>query len=171
MIRPFALLTALTLALYLALVWLTVTRLMPESGGLMPLDGRLLGYTPVDVLAFLDALSDEGRAVYLGPVRSVDTAFPLALGLWIAALIWRRTRGLFAWSRIVMMLPAGGYTLMDLCENALVADLLRAGAGGLDVGTARLASEFTITKYAMLGIALGVIVAVLLGGRRRRQEG
>lgn len=168
MTRGFAALTFVTAGLYAALAWVSVTGLLPAAGDLAPFDMRLTGYSVEDARAYLEALSTAGRDLYLGTVRQLDTAFPVVFGAWLAALVWRTARGMMTWSRLVLTLPAWGYAVMDLCENALVADLLRAGAEGFDPQIAVLASEFTVTKYALLVLSALVPVGLWLRGVMRK---
>ena len=42
------------------------------AGGLQPFDLRWQGYDLADTQAYLAALSDAGRALYLGPIRLAD---------------------------------------------------------------------------------------------------
>lgn len=146
-------LAGLTAVLYGALAWLWLTALLPEAGGLMPFDARLTGYTPAEARAFLGALTAEGRGAYLGPVRGLDTVFPIALAALLAWPLLARTRG--AW-RALALLPLA-YLAADLVENARVAALLLAEAPSpAAIGAA---SRATVTKYAFLflgTIALGV---------------
>ena len=159
--------TGVTLVL---LLWLDGGRLRAEAGGLSPLDMRATGYTPEQAAEFVAALSPTGRALYLTDIRWADTALPLLLGLWFTLMLLRLSRGLFSWSRMVLLLPAWGYAVMDLCENALLRDLVRAGAGGFDPAIATLASQFTVTKFVLLAGALAALLfAVKTGqGKDRR---
>lgn len=159
--RAYLILTAVTALLYLALAWFVITRLMPGAGGLMPFDGRFLGYTAAEASVYQGALGDAARAAYLGPVRWLDTVFPVALAGWLAFGTWLLTPTLFQWSRLVLTVPAWGYCVMDLCENALVAEVLRA-APDVPLRSVQLASRFTATKYQLLLAAALVLLGVLV---------
>ncbi len=121
---------------------------MVDAGGLPPFDLRPLGYSPDEVRAFLRALTAEGMAAYLGPVRITDTVFPVLFTVTLCLPL----RG---W---VPTLPALGYGGFDLAENLMVARLLRAGPDGPE-GAMRLASGLTVVKFAAL------VLAVILAAR------
>ncbi|QXT39554.1 hypothetical protein [Gymnodinialimonas ceratoperidinii] len=146
-------LAGLTAALYGGLAWLWFAALVPEAGGMSPFDARLAGYSAAEGRAFLQALSDQGRAVYLGDVHRLDTVFPIALAALLGWPLWRRPSG--AW-RILALLPLF-YLGADLIENARVAALLRAEAPSDPMFLA--ASRATVTKYAFL-----ILSAIALGG-------
>ena len=156
---------ALTAALYAALGYVTFGRLKPAAEGLMPLDFRIGGYSPAQVHDYLDALSAAGRSDYLGPMRVFDTLFPPMLALFLCLSLMALTRGWFMWSRVVLLVPIGGYMVMDFCENALVADLLRAGTEGFDPTLAGLASQFTVTKWVLLVASVTLVAGVWLRDR------
>lgn len=148
---------AATLASYLVLVgWLGP---QVDAGGLRPFDLRPSGYDLDGARAFLAALTPEGRAIYLGPVRIADTVFPLLMTLTFVLV----SRGL-GW---IAVLPALAYGGLDLAENAQVAALLRSGV--LDPAAVALASLLTMTKFGAFALACLVALAALV--RRRRAGG
>ena len=159
-------LAALTIALAAVMGWYVITSLMPGAGGLLPFDLRPLGYDVDAVRSYLTALSGTGRAVYLLEIRWLDTAFPIALGMLVAATIWEVTRNQRSFVRCLLCLPAFGYTVLDLLENMLVADLVRAGAERFSPGVVALASLATMLKSAFLISALCVLVAAWWQERR-----
>lgn len=147
-------LAALTGAVYLALVWTGAVAVMARAGGQWPFDLRASGYTPAEAAAFLAALSDAGRAAYLGPVATLDTVFPPLLALLLGALIWRLGRPLLA------PVPFA-YAAVDLWENAVIGRMLASGDAALAVS----ASNLTQAKFALLVLAL-VLVWMAWRGRR-----
>lgn len=139
-------LTALTGGVYLALIWTGAARLMPEAGGQWPLDLRATGYDAAEAAVFLDALTETGKAVYLGPVVSLDTVFPPLLALLLASLIWRCGRPLLAPVPFL-------YAAVDLWENAVVGQMVATG----DPALAASASNLTQAKYALLVMSLALL--------------
>lgn len=129
------------------------------AGGLWPFDMRAAGYGLAEARAFLTALSPEGRALMLGPVRVTDTVFPILFTLTLCLPL--RGRG---W---VWCLPALAYGLLDLAENMAVAVLVRAGPE-VAAGPVALASGLTIGKYVALVLALVLALAALWQRRRER---
>lgn len=160
-------LAALAATLLAAMGWLTLTVLQPHAGGLPPLDARILGYTPEQALGYLGTLDGTGRSVYLLEMRLLDTLFPPVLAMVAGLAVLALTRGMNLWSRVVLLVPVAGYMVMDLCENALIGELLRAGVDGFDAATAQLASEFTVTKWVLLGISLAMLGILVIRALRR----
>jgi hypothetical protein len=147
-----------TLACYGVLVLYLAPQLSAQSGGATPFDLRALGYGLAEAKPYLAALTPEGTALYLGPIRLNDTLFPI---LFTATLCLPLRRLGELW-----FLPALAYGLFDLAENVAVARLLRAGP---DVGAASvaLASGFTQAKFAAGAIAVLVALYGLWRNWRR----
>lgn len=154
-----------TLAVYGALAGVAGARLAALAEGLWPFDLRAQGYGLAEARAYLMALPPEGVALYLGPVRWLDTAFPLLMGL---TLVWwmRPLAGAFG---AVCLAAALAYVALDLGENAVVADLLRAGPFGIEPARVAAASALTQAKFA--AFALAAVLALRQSLRRRAQSG
>lgn len=141
-------------ALILGGVWFL--RAGPDQ--LLPFDLRFAGYQLADAQAYLAALPQEGRDWYLGPNRILDTVFPLLFAVLLGLILWRLTRGWYYWSRLLLLTVPSGYLVLDLAENAVVADILRHAPDQLDTALVSLASSYTVTKFIVLGITLLLIV-------------
>lgn len=146
-------LAAATAAVYAVLVWIGVTRLMPEAGGQPPFDLRVMGYDMAQARAYLEALTDEGRRLWFGPIRWLDTVFPLLMGTLLASLIWRLGR---PWLSPVPF----AYTAADLWENARVREMIDAGSDGLTSAMVEGASAVTQGKFALLAMSVALLWAV-----------
>ena len=158
MSRLLAPLAALVAALGLVMAWLVLWHLMPAAGGQLPFDFRQFGYDLRAVREYLEALDGTGRAVYLVEMRWVDGAFAVALGLLLGLLTLRVSAGWPAWRRGLFLLPALGFAALDLREDALVAELLRAGPLRYSADVAALASDVTLFKHVFLALAvLGIL--------------
>ena len=142
-----------TAAVHAALVWVGVVRAMREAGGLRPFDLRSLGYDHAAAEAYLAALTESGRALFLGPVAVLDTAYPVLLGALLAGLLWRLGR---PWLAPLPFL----YTAADLWENARVRAMIAAGPEGVTPEMVAGASAVTQGKYALLVMALALLWAV-----------
>lgn len=129
---------------------------MVDAGGQPPFDLRAGGYDLAQAQAFVAALTPQGRAAYLGPVRITDTLFVLLMGATLARPLWRR-----GW---VWLLPAALYTGLDLAENAAVAGLLRGGAR--DGAQVFVASTLTQAKFAVFAVAAVLALWALWRNRR-----
>lgn len=146
-------LAAATAAAYAALIWIGVTRLMPEAGGQPPFDLRVTGYDVAEARAYLEALTDAGRRLWTGPIRWLDTVFPLLTGALVAALIWRLGR---PWLAPVPF----AYTAADLWENARVREMIAAGPEGVTPDMVEGASAVTQGKFALLAMSVALLWAV-----------
>ncbi|NNE51128.1 MAG: hypothetical protein HKN30_01850 [Sulfitobacter sp.] len=142
----------LSMALFLALAVLSKGWL--EPGGALVFDSRLRGYDADAARAYLAALGPDAVALYLGLFRVLDTCFPILLTLSILLLARRAgpVPGVFP------MIAVLAYLFFDLRENALVSEMLRAGAGVSDV-LVQTASRATVLKWVLLGAS-----ALLLAG-------
>lgn len=147
---------------------------MIEAGGLEPFDTRTRGYSHADAVAFLSALTETGRAAYLGPQRIADTVFPigfasaLALGIFLGVRVWTR-----AGAAVLALVPLV-YLAFDMLENAAVAAMLRAGATGVTPAQVAQASALGQWKFTFVNLSLvlaGVSLAARLLFRFRRRGG
>lgn len=96
---------------YVTMLTWTIPAIKEAAGGIAPFDMRPMGYDASDAQAFLQALTPDGRQLYLGVQSQLDTFYPalmaISLGLgmyllspvrwklgrWIgAACAFRRTR-------------------------------------------------------------------------------
>lgn len=157
---------ALSAALCFAvLAYLSAAHLSP--GDHRPFDTAWRGYDQGHAAAYLAALDPYARAIYAGPFRVIDTLFPILLAAFLALALHGRTRGWGLVPQLLLLIFPGGYLVMDLTENALVAQIVGAGAEGLDAKVVALASGFTITKYVLLGATLAALAAAFVLGERR----
>lgn len=145
-------LAGLTLASYLVLILILAPQLTAQSQG-APFDLRVLGYGLPEAQAYLATLTEAGRALYLGPIRVNDSIFPVLMTLLMLAPL-RNGQG----ARLVRALPALAYGLLDLCENGVVAGILRLTPETLGAGQVALASALTQGKF--LAFALAAVVAL-----------
>lgn len=153
--RYIRLLTIATVVVYALLLGVGALLLVPASDGQLPPDAWITGYDAPQVAAWLVAMGEEGRAIYLGPVNWLDTLFPPLLGLLLASVIWRLGRG---WLAVVPFL----YTATDLWENTVLRGIVRSG----DASFAEHASSLTQGKYALLALALALLWMVWRDHRR-----
>ncbi len=144
----------LTMALWL------IPAIQAGAGGLAILDVRGMGYGQGEAKAFLTALTPEAKALYLGPFRLVDTAFPILLTVTLILPL----RG---WPPLAFV-PALIYGLADLTEDWAVAQVLTAGPEAAP-GPVLLASVLTMVKFAAMACAAGLALAGLVGAWRARK--
>lgn len=156
-----------TLGLFGVLVYLSYGQLM--AGGQTVFDDQIAGYSVEQARPYLAALSEAQRQTYLGLFRWLDTGLPLFLALSLGLFIWREAGRVGAPLRSLMAASPLVYMVLDLIENALVADLLRAGPEVADAAI-RQASMVTVAKFATLGAAVLVALAAWRLGRKKGQE-
>ena len=144
---------------YAVLIWLMVFDLAPATGGLKPLDLRVFGYSYDEVLTYLDALRFESAALLTGPVRWIDTSFPVLFGLAGVGWIWisSKTRG-WATRSIALAFPVA-YAVTDLIENVYVGRIL---TGAFPSETlVSTASLLTMVKFACVVLSFAALFLVL----------
>lgn len=155
-------------ALYLVIVLWSLPQVMAEAGGLVPFDLRPMGYSLAETRDFLGALSDEGRAFYLGTQHVLDSVYPTLLALTIglgARLLFR------PWvARVVIAVAVLGM-VADLAENRLVAGLLQGDPAHPDPALVRWASHATLVKSIATTIGLSALLYGAVHGLWRRWRG
>lgn len=166
------LLVAATFGVYATMVLWTLPSISADAGGLATFDMRPGGYTLEEARAFLSALGPDGRALYTGPQRILDMAYPIMLAVVLSIALghfiktgWRR------W--MVMALPIIG-AAADYMENWAVAGMLRTDPADLTARTVEAASRWSVLKATSTTIAMLVLLIVMaftlgrwLGARRR----
>ena len=157
-----------TLVVYSFLIFIFGPRLDAAAGGLPVFDLRIGGYTFEEAKTYLAALTPEGRDIYLGPVRLIDTIFPglLAATLYCALVVLLRP-WLGSNARFVAILPIVP-AIFDWLENAAVAAMLRAGADGVTPEMVETASRWTVVKWwTDIPVLLATLVLALVAAWRR----
>jgi hypothetical protein len=148
---------AAALGVYLWMITGTLPAITRAAGGLMPFDLRPTGYSVDEARAFLGALSDSGRAVYLGPQHMLDLVYPALLAVVLIGAVRVLFQGAWLRAGLSGIILAG--MVADYVENAVVAQLLRS-SGEAPAGMIRLANGATMVKSGLTGLAM---VAVLAG--------
>ena len=159
----------IALALYAFLWFIAGPRLDELTGGVLPFDVRLTGYTQEEAVAVLAALGEEGSRYYLGTVMIVDIFFPAfmflataSLFLWLTRPGQRFSAPLPEGMRLAVLVLALFAFLLDWGEN-IVVFLMLMGDGHPSGTLVNLGSTFTYLKTIayILSFAALVITAVL----------
>ncbi len=163
----------ITLALYVAMSALHVIYLGAPWGSTAVPDMRMLGYSPQDVRFFLDGLgSSETRWIFFDVLGWLDTVFPACLTLALV-LIFQGLDPSAGRARtwIYAVFPVA-YMLTDYYENSRL-DRLRVPLNASDFeAIVQIASVATVTKFALLEVALVPIIwRIVKRIRRTEQEG
>lgn len=165
MARLFWLIFAISGVIYAAMMFWTMPALIAAADGLMPFDMRPGGYDVAEARAYLAALSDAGRAVYLGPQHTLDLIYPAtlatALVLGLRLVLPRR----FAIPLAVIAILGA---VLDYTENQLVARMLtEAAPRDALIERANLATQGKSIAATIAGVAL-VLGGLRAGWRRLR---
>jgi len=169
---------ALALVALLDIYELTIT--IPELtriAGAPIFDMRVHGYDAADASRLLAALGAEGRWYYLSYHVPADTALAVIEATAIILIILRVTR---PGARYALSVPRTGrmgllaapalMLIFDLGENAVVAQMLSAGAA--EPAEVAIAAVLTQAKWVMASLAIATALALppsaWLRGRRRR---
>ena len=153
---------AATGVVYAIMLLGTLPAISEGAAGLIPFDMRPFGYSTADAQTFLDSLTDDARASYLGPQRLLDSVFPALYGLSLigAFRVLIANRSL----RRALILVAVCAALADYVENIRVARMLLHD-GLVPATLVSAASQATVIKSVLntittvsLFIAAGIAV-------------
>ncbi len=166
--------TALFVATAAVFLWMAFVTgpAFERAAGAPMLDGRVFGYTPADV-ADLHArvkANPEAAAIANRTYRTFDFAFPALLALSItmlaasgfAALAKLGSNISTPLARIASGAIAVPYLVIDLRENGLAQALFSEPSlsGDVPLGLARMLPAFTSWKFATLGAAILIVIAI-----------
>lgn len=153
------------LAVYLVIVLWSLPLIATEAGGMAPFDLRPAGYGFAETKDFLSALSEAGRAQYLGAQALLDWAYPALLALTLGIGTWHLLGTIRSGLRITLMAFPILTMVFDYLENARVRALLLADPGSLDAKAVSAASSATVLKSAVTSIAMLVLlIAIIMRG-------
>ena len=150
-----------TIGIYGIMVLWSLPLITQEADGLLPFDLRPFGYSYDEATAFLNALSEEGRAFYLETQLLLDTAYPALLAaslLWLIRLVFRGQM-----TRLALSLIAIAASAADYLENHAIEGLLSERASAAEISTASL---WTLAKslgdtVVFTALVLGVVMLAL----------
>jgi len=145
-------------SLALMRVW-TMPALSAATGGLDVFDVLIAGYSHDYVALYLEVITEEGRALYLGPHRLIDTLFAVTLTGTLAVSAYLLAQ---RWSLVVALalgLIPLFYFAFEMLENAQVAAMLYHRAVGVEMVEA--ASRFTVFKAQALRFAITAVLFVV----------
>ena len=175
---------AITAGVFLWIALVTAPAFERAAGVPLP-DGRIFGYLPSDVAALHAAVKSNPEAAVIANhlYRTLEFILPALVALSItllaasgfAALIRLGSNLSVPLTRIISGAISIPYLVIDLRENGLAQALFSAQslAGDVPVGIARMLPAFTAWKFATLGAAVLVVIAIWfqVALRARRQAG
>lgn len=162
--------TAVTLALYIVMMTVTLPYLADAAGGLTVFDLRPWGYDFGTAHQIVANLGAGGRAYYENLQHVLDAFYPpflaFTVSFWLvmAAGRWRR-RGLPLAGFVLNALIGFAFVsaICDLTENLLVSRMLGAGPDGLTPDLVLAASRFTLAKSVTGTIAYVALLLLAIG--------
>jgi hypothetical protein len=158
-------------AIYLVMAAWSLPTITAAAGGALPFDLRPLGYDFNESQAFLQALSGDGRQLYLNVQQRLDIFYPalLAVSLGTAiVLVLPKRLGLWRWAFALFSVPG---SLFDYRENMLIRRMLTEPVSELDPALVAAASMATTLKSVFTALAMSAfLVAVVLWLVRRRRD-
>ncbi len=168
--RVFWCVFAITMAIYLAMLFWTMPGISAQAGGLIPFDMRPSGYSFEEAREFLSALTEEGRTLYLGPQHVLDLFYPglLMLTLILGYFLLFSKPWAIGFSGVAVFAA-----VFDWSENAKVAGLLKTGPAALTPEQVASASLLTVLKsgavtLCMIALLAGASLAVVSRLKRRK---
>jgi len=147
-------------AVYAAMLLWTLPGIQAAAGGLAPFDMRPFGYSHAEAVAFLSALDPQGLALYLGPQKWLDLAFPALLGLFLAWSFVRLGPGILP--RSVLVISAIAAAGFDYLENIRVRAMLLAGPDATTEAMSWAASLATLAKSGLVAFCLTVLLLLVV---------
>jgi len=160
--RLYALLFAVMLAVYLAIVLWALPAISRGAGGLVPFDLRPTGYSAEAARTFLAALTPQGRALYLGPQKWLDMAYPALLAAVLALAFWHLISPRLQLLRVGLVSISVAAAGFDYLENIRVRLLLLASPDAVTDAMAQAASFATVMKSALASVAFMALLVVLI---------
>jgi hypothetical protein len=156
---------------YLTMILWTLPAITAAAGGLAPFDLRPLGYDFGEAQAFLGALPEQGRQLYLDVQQRLDIAYPalltLVLGLGIA-LVSPPKFGNWKWLLALTSVPG---SLFDYWENMLVRSILNSPPDALDPALVAAASSATVLKSLFTAISMSAFLVLSALWAHRKWHG
>jgi hypothetical protein len=157
--------------IYMTMILWTLPAITAAASGLAPFDLRPLGYDLGEAQAFLRALPDQGRELYVNVQQRLDIAYPallaLVLGLGIA-LMFPPKFGNWKWMFALTSVPG---TFFDYRENILVRRILNSPPEALDPALVAAASSATALKSIFTAISMSVLLVLCFLWVRSRWRG
>lgn len=158
---------AVTMAVYLSMLGLTLPRLQTLAGGLAVPDVMAGGYSRAYLAQWMSRLGEAGRHFYLWRQLPLDMLYPALFSATystLLAFLLRQTgRAAGCWKALLALPLAAG--VLDYLENALLIALLRQYAGpsaDLPAAQAAAASALTVGKSACGSLTLLATLVLLL---------
>ncbi len=141
--------------------------------GVRAFDMRPNGYSYADALAFISALGEEGRRIYLTMQIPLDTVYPALLAISSASSLYWLSQSFGSTARWYRAVAAIAYlaAFADYAENGLIVWMLNVGLG-VPEALVTAASLATVSKSIFSTIVFTTLLIALaeFAIRRIRQR-
>lgn len=157
----YALLVAITFGIFMVMVLWTLPEISASANGLKPFDLRPSGYSFEEAIAFLQAISDEGRDIYLGIQHTLDIFYPVLLAMVLVIFFTQMTS--FIWAGILSLIAIAG-AVFDFLENMGVKSLFELHKVSPEAITPKMVetlSNWTFLKSATTSLAFVALLVLL----------
>jgi hypothetical protein len=160
------LLFGLTMAVYLAMLLVTIPRVQSYAPDTALFDLSPTGYTHAQALNLLQSLGHAGREAYLFPQLALDFVYPGLFAICFSMMmIWVYSKRFHSQSKLwcLAMLPALG-GIFDYVENILIIRMIKTfpdvteGLVSVSSGFTLLKSAFSTASFLLLAFGFALLL-------------
>lgn len=161
--RNILILFVITMAVYAAMLFITIPEVLRHADGMTLPDLMPGGYEPQYIRQLLTELGDEGRGVYLHRQLPLDLVYPFLFALTNALILAYLLHRLGRATQKALLIATIPLTagLFDYLENISTIRMLLRYPDISDVSI-RLASVFTVLKSGLTTLFFILLIALLL---------
>lgn len=161
-LTAFWLLLVIWLAVYAVMIFWSLPTISEAAGGATPFDLRPGGYSFDEAVAFLTALSAEGRSFYLKVQHRFDLVYPPLLSATLFFAIFLLAPANWRDWRIILAITAIPSAVFDLLENSAVEIMLNLQIEGITPEIVAIANRWTVLKGQATIVPAVIMFALLL---------
>ncbi len=153
----------LTVIIYAIMLFWSLPIIVGQSGGLLPFDLRVNGYSLTEAKNMLNALSPEAIEFYKNiQAGLLDMIFPALLFLTISLAYWLLAPSSLGNWRFILIIIALVAMIFDYLENFTIINMLGLGAGNINDKIVNMANFFTLSKLIAVSLSLLIILLLLV---------
>lgn len=158
---------AATLVYVTMLTW-TIPTITEAANGNLPFDMRPMGYSVENAKVFLNALTPDGRQLYLNTQQKLDTAYPMLMAITLGLGFYLLAPNAWKFGRWIGAVFSSAGALFDYIENCYVVKMLAWNGQTLEPELVQAASRVSILKSLCSTIAMLLFLAILARWLYRR---
>lgn len=159
--------TALTVAVWLTMLVVTMPHLEALTGSLRVFDMRPAGYTFEEAKSILTGLGEAGRTYYRETQQGLDSIFPLLIFLTVSGwqILLARKLALIGirlpvWAVALLIAVNVAGAIADYSENGAVRQMLVAGADSVTPADVEAANLMTVMKSVINSVSYMLLLAM-----------